>query len=111
MHRTRYRAPVMRAVSHIKIIDMKKFNMIFRFADSCDADNLHKNLFASKSLTKIAQNLLSDIEMMKQGKMIRIVGEYKDEPRLIHEALPSDDGRQAEISRNPRLWPSRAISP
>ena len=52
----------------------------FRPAERRDADGLHKNLFSGKSLTTVTQDLLSDIEKMEQGRMIRVVGECKGEP-------------------------------
>jgi ribosomal protein S18 acetylase RimI-like enzyme len=59
---------------------MKASGVTFRFAERRDADGLHKNLFGDRPLTVVTQDLASDVEMMEQGRMIRVIGDCKGEP-------------------------------
>ena len=59
---------------------MQALDVRFRPVEWRDADGLHRNLFTAKALAKIKQDLLSDIEKMEQGRMIRVIGECNGEP-------------------------------
>jgi ribosomal protein S18 acetylase RimI-like enzyme len=59
---------------------MAELDVNLRFADQNDAKRLHKNLFPGKTQEQVRRDLLSDLEQMKRGAMIRVVGEDKGEP-------------------------------
>jgi ribosomal protein S18 acetylase RimI-like enzyme len=70
---------------------METPDVTFRRAKRGDAEGLHRNVFAGRSFERVTQDLLSDVEKMEQGQMIRIVGEWEGEPICSVQVYYSKD--------------------
>lgn len=61
----------------VRIIERR--DIVVRKACLEDATRLHENLFQSRTLSKVRDFLLKDLEMMDKGDMIRLVAEVNGE--------------------------------
>ena len=63
----------------MEVLIIEKNDIVIRKASSKDATSLHENLFQNRTLSKVRDFLLKDLEMMDKGDMIRLVAEVNGE--------------------------------
>jgi len=61
------------------VISIDRKDIIVRRARLKDVIGLHTNLFQNRTLSKVKESLLKDLEMMDKGTMIRLVSEMDGE--------------------------------
>ena len=59
----------------MEVITVERKDMVIRKASLKDVTSLHKSLFQNRTLSKVRDFLLKDLEMMDKGVMIRLVAE------------------------------------